>query len=480
MKVARVIPLKRPKRVLGYARVSSLAQTEGTSLEDQQNALRAHAKRQGLSVERMFVEAESGIYEKVERREQMKALLATAHVGDLVLCDKVDRWSRDPEFTYRSMRELAAKGVAVYFVGDACDPATPEGDTMLNFRVLFAREEHKRIKQRLVGTRRLLRDRGYYCEGVPPYGYRRGGGKRSEEKNILVIEPKEAEIVRRMFALCIAGRSLAQIADDVGLVRDRVRDVLRSRVFVGEIQDTSGQWIKAKHEGIVDADTFTRAGAAIDARRLGRQHTEAESETSTWTLRDVARCAHCGGKMAAAYAGPHGPGRRYYYRCWHRCTGAYVPVRAVEAEAVPMFVARLEELREELAREPDRPPTVLGADFAQRRLRLQRKRQRYQEAYADEHMTRDELATAMAKLDAETLRLEAEEQAARRTSPLVDAKVRRAALREVGAIAKAWKLATPQERRAIVRHLAVSVTLAKGEPPRFTWRSAEELASEHA
>jgi hypothetical protein len=37
-----------------------------------------------------------------------------------------------------------------------------------------------------------------------------------------------------------------------------------------------------------------------------------------------------------------------------------------------MIVARLEELRDELARAPERAPTVLGADFTARRAKLQR------------------------------------------------------------------------------------------------------------
>jgi hypothetical protein len=37
---------------------------------------------------------------------------------------------------------------------------------MLGVRVLVAREEHKRIRERMVGTRKLLHDRGHYAEGV--------------------------------------------------------------------------------------------------------------------------------------------------------------------------------------------------------------------------------------------------------------------------------------------------------------------------
>jgi len=188
--------------------------------------------------------------------------------------------------------------------------------------------------------------------------------------------------------------------------------------------------------------------------------------------------------MTSAYAGPH-EARRHYYKCSHNCrsrgpqvtTGSYVPVGIVEAQAEPLILARLDELREELGREPERRPVRMGADFATRKAKLQRKRERYLEAFADEHMTRDELGTAMSKLDKEALRIDGEEHAAKRTSPLADATVRRAKLREVGAIAKAWSRATPEERRSIVGHLVTKVAIEAGKVPRFVWRSAEELAA---
>src|SRR5579859_887917 len=115
---------------LGYARVSSAEQARGTSLQDQQDTIRAYAQKRGLTVDRMYVEAESGVYEKLERREQMRALLRDASAGDLVLVDKIDRWSRDPAFTHTSVRDLLAKGVKFYAVSDDCDPSTDSGDSM--------------------------------------------------------------------------------------------------------------------------------------------------------------------------------------------------------------------------------------------------------------------------------------------------------------------------------------------------------------
>ncbi|MFI5301597.1 MAG: recombinase family protein [Polyangiales bacterium] len=478
----------RTVRVLGYARVSSEAQAVGSSLRDQEAAIRAYALSKGVDVAHVYVEAESAVHEKIERRDQIRALMADVRAGDLVVVDKLDRWSRDPGFSHTSIPEILRRGASFYSVSEQCDPSTPEGDSALGFRVMFAREEHKRIRERMVGTRRKLRDAGYYAEGLPPLGYRRtlAKGEKGREKNVLVVDEKGAAIVREAFRLCVSGHSLAAIARAVEIERSRVADVLRARIYVGEIADSGGAWIKGKHPALVDADLFSRAQAALDGRRLGGARPRgAPSETSGWLLRDVATCAACGARMSAAYAGPH-EARRYYYRCSHGCergpnranTRRWIKVREIDAEAEPLIVAHLASLREDLARDPviDDPRHAPAADFADRRERLQKKRARYLEAFADDLMGRDELRAALAKLDAEGLRVDADEQATKRPNPLAVAAVRASTLREVKAIARAWGAAKPEAKRQIVTQLAKSVRIAAGQPPAFDWRTLEELA----
>lgn len=477
--------MSRPRRVLGYARVSSEEQARGTSLGDQQEAIRAYASGRGLTVARFYVEAESAIHEKIERREQMRALLADIKKGDLVICDKLDRWSRDPAFTHTTVRDILAKGATFYAVSDRCDPSTNDGDTMLGFRVLVAREEHKRIKERMVGTRNLLRDRGWFASGTPPLGYRRthGRGHKGVEKNVLVTVPEEAETVRRIFALYLAGRSMTKVAAELGLKLDRVKDAIHNRIYLGEQKNSRGEWIKGRHEPIIALDTFVRAQETVAARKLGGPRPrDARSETSTWILRDVARCGFCGAKMSAAY-GKREAERRYYYRCSKRCRstgtratyGGHVPVREVEAAFGPMVLERLGEIREELAKGTDKAKPAV--DHTEKRAKLTRRRERYLEAYADETMTRDELRSALAKLDAETMKLDAEEQASRRPEVLARPAARREMLREMGELAKAWRRATPEKRRIIVNQLCSSVRLARGESPKVAWRSPEDLAA---
>jgi DNA invertase Pin-like site-specific DNA recombinase len=453
-------------------------QALGTSLQDQQDAIERYAASKRLKVSRFYVESESGIHEKIERREQMRALMADVRAGDLVLCDKLDRWSRDPEFTYGSVRKILAAGASFYAVGDACDPSTSEGDTALGFRILFAREEHKRIKQRMVGTRKLLRDRGYYVEGPPPFGYRRNDEAKTRlDRNVLVIVPKEAAVVRKVFALYTRGRTMLQIVDEMGLRLDTVKLILHRRTYLGEIETSKG-WIRGHHEPIVDAATFQRARELAAARRRGGTGT---SETSTWILRDIARCGRCGAKMSAAYGRKSETPRRYYYRCAHHCeslgtratNGSHVPVRPVEEEAAAMVVERLEEVREALAAGPAPEPRRKVVDLATKRAELDKRRERLLMSFEDGHTSRERLRDRMAALDAERLRLDAQEAAAGRPRPT--ATVYRETLREVSAVRKAWRLATPEVQRRIVGMVAVAFLLENGKPPEPRWRSVEDL-----
>lgn len=460
--------MSRPRRVLGYARVSSEEQARGTSLQDQQAAISAYAEAQGFGVTRFYVEAESGIREKAERRAQMQALMHDVREHDLVLVDKVDRWSRDPEFTYGSVRKILACGASFIAVGDALDASTPDGDSALGFRILFAREEHKRIRQRMVGTRRILRDKGYWAEGVVPLGYRRPLGVKGPEKNVLEVVAEEATVVQRVFRLAIAGRAISEIMALTALKRDAVKDILARRFYLGELTNSRGEWIRGKHPAIVDVATFQRARDAVDSRRWSPQR-GAPTKTDDWILRDVARCGLCGAKMSAAY------GRtRFYYRCTKKCTRTLIPRVPVEDAAAPMVLERLKAMRLALGKPATAPSSA--PDFAAQRDRLERKRERTVDAFTEGALSKERLRERLAVLDAERLRIDADEGAGSRAA--MGVKERKEVLRELATVERAWRRADGIKRRAIVRDLVVRAELSPDQPPTLIWREAEDLVAE--
>lgn len=476
---------KQHRRILGYARVSSAEQAIGTSLQDQQDAVRAEGKVRGLVVARLYVEAESAIAENSEKREQINSLLRDVRDGDLVVCAKIDRWSRDPEFTYRSIRQILEVGADFYAIDDRCDPSTNEGDTMLNFRILFAKEEYKRIKQRMVGTRQALQNKGLYIYGKIPPGYRRADVKGAE-KNVLVIHEEEAAEVRAIFRMCIDGKSFTEISDELGVSRGRVNIVLHNRHYLGELREAPGEklapgkrgtvWINGRHPAIIDPHTWMSAQKEMARRRMTDRPARYGSGTTTWWLRDVARCGLCDAKMIAAYSERNASGnRRYYFKCYARCTSRYIRVERAEAQCEPYVVERLDELRESLIDSmkstAKQEPKASGESLEAKRARLARKRERYVEAYSDGAMDREALRQAMTKLDAERMKLDAESFA----PPPVTKERTKEVLRLVGQIEAAWRKAKPEAKRRLVNGLARSVAIVEGAEPRFAWYSVEEL-----
>jgi Skp family chaperone for outer membrane proteins len=116
-------------------------------------------------------------------------------------------------------------------------------------------------------------------------------------------------------------------------------------------------------------------------------------------------------------------------------------------------------------------------DFTEAKAKLQRKPERYLEAFADEAMTREELKAAMAKLDVERGKLEAQEAEQTRRKPLRDRGTRRAMLTQVKTLEKAWGRTTPAERREILGEMARAVRLERGKAPVVDWKSPEEMAT---
>jgi hypothetical protein len=197
--------------------------------------------------------------------------------------------------------------------------------------------------------------------------------------------------------------------------------------------------------------------------------------TADWWLRDVAVCALCGAKMASAYAGPKGEGRRHYFRCRAKCKGShYTPVHQAEGAFELSVWDRLTALREELSAPAVIKPAAKVVDLAARRAKLEARRAKAIELCVNGITTQDELRGQLDRLDQERLRLDA-------IDVPVDPPPSRDALKEqariAGQIAQLWigLLEQPRTRRQIVNRLAVSVGLAIGKDPKPVWRPAVEV-----
>lgn len=464
----------RGARAFGYARVSGAEQERsGTSLEAQQAAIRAACATRGLPEPRIYVEVDSGANES---RVELGRLIAALREGDHVFVTRVDRWSRDIPHAVKSVRDLLARNIRWFALDDNIDAATPHGNSMLGILAWGAEQERLRIHDRLVGTRRRLRDEGYYVEGLAPVGYRR-------HARTLVVVPEEVPMVHEVYQRCAAGQSLREISRAMRRMfperhkwdHHTLHSIIASRTYRGEVRDRHGEWIEGRHEAMVDERLWQRAQRGLASRRKGGRR----CESPVMLRAPMAECGACGAVLNVTWRPSSKHGRIYYYACLHgRHETPYVRAEETDEAVGEMVLARLAELRHELARgEFPAPPPAKAARAAVDRLR--KRRERIIDALADGTLAKSDVSRRLRELDAELAEAEDELERQESIHAAGNPAARKAALKATATLREAWAKAEPRERREIVSLLVdLPIVLARGQEPAITWRPASELVVE--
>lgn len=144
----------------GYARVSSLVQLKGNSLEEQRHELR----QAGVLPENIIEEQYSG---KTTNRPLFKALLTRLQPGDELICCKLDRFARNAEDGLKTVRELVEKGVTVDILNLGRIDNKATGKLILTIMLAFAEFERNMILERTAAGRAIARTKAGYHEGRP-------------------------------------------------------------------------------------------------------------------------------------------------------------------------------------------------------------------------------------------------------------------------------------------------------------------------
>jgi site-specific DNA recombinase len=142
------------------------------------------------------------------RRPEFERLLADARngVGQLIVCWRLDRLSRNrPDFT-RVLDLCDSGGVQLASVTESLDSSTPTGEAMRDIIAIFARMESRNISVRVARAREEAARAGRpITGGARPFGY--------AADKMTVIE-SEADVLREAARRVVAGESLRSIARD--------------------------------------------------------------------------------------------------------------------------------------------------------------------------------------------------------------------------------------------------------------------------
>lgn len=184
------------KKCYIYTRVSTAAQTEGYSLEAQQERLRLYAEYKNLEIAGEYCDAgKSGksILGRPAFMEMMDDIASGKDQISYVLVFKLSRFGRNAADVLKSIQTLLDYDVDLVCVEDSIDSSTQGGRLTLAILSAVAEIERENIRVQFMAGRLQKMMEGGWAGGPAPFGYRNKNGK-------LTVEPGEAEIVRLIYA----------------------------------------------------------------------------------------------------------------------------------------------------------------------------------------------------------------------------------------------------------------------------------------
>ena len=262
-----------------YTRKSSEEGLEQSfnSLDAQREACEAYIKSQAHEGWRLIPTPydDGGFSGGNLERPALRRLLADVDAGriDTVVVYKVDRLTRALTDFAKIVDRLDAKGASFVSVTQAFNTTTSMGRLTLNVLLSFAQFEREVTGERIRDKIAQSKARGMWMGGTVPLGY-------DAKDRTLVVNPAEADIVRRVFDTYLAVGSVHRLKEqlDVGGVRSKAGaplsrgalfHLLRNRVYLGQIVHKD-QAHAGLHPGIVDPVVFADVQARLDANVIAR------------------------------------------------------------------------------------------------------------------------------------------------------------------------------------------------------------------
>ena len=198
-----------PMRVTFYARVSSEKDEQLNSLDNQISYYRDFIKKNANweFVEGYIDEGLSGI--STQKRENFNNMISDAKAGlfDLVITKEITRFARNTLDSIQYTRDLLSYGVGVFFQNDNINTLDEDSELRLTLMSGIAQEELRKLSSRIKFGHQEAIKKNVVLGNSRIFGYRKDNKR-------LVIDEKEAEMVRELFTLYATDQySMKQIED---------------------------------------------------------------------------------------------------------------------------------------------------------------------------------------------------------------------------------------------------------------------------
>jgi len=254
-----------------YTRVSTEDQAkEGFSLEAQRRRINDFCAARGWTPANAYVD--DGYSARSTRRPAYERMMSERDRWDLLLVVKMDRIHRNAKNFMTMMEDLQAWGKEFASVQENFDTSTAMGRFVMDIIQRIAQLESEQIGERVYMGMAQKATSGPGILGFhSPLGYRLSDGQ-------LRVDPDEAPVITTMFDLCLGGRSLEEISDELnrqGLRTKRksawrpvkVYRILHNPLYAGYLR-WDGLLRRGDHEPLVSIDAFNRVQTTLRSRAL--------------------------------------------------------------------------------------------------------------------------------------------------------------------------------------------------------------------
>jgi len=337
-------------------------------------------------------------------RPALQRLMNDVRAGriDTIVVYKIDRFSRSLMDFARLVEELEQHDVSLVAVTQQFNTTTSMGRLTLNILLSFAQFEREVIAERIRDKIAAEKRRGKYLGGMPPLGY-----AVDRDRKLLLVNPKEASLVRQIF------RRYLQIGSVVALIKElnaaghktkswttkkgihrpgipwaknHVYRLLTNPLYIGLIKHKDKTY-PGRHEAIIEKSLWDQVQTSLNDNGGHRARANTTRAKTPAMLKGIIRCGQCGTTMGVTFTKKRNRTYRYYLR-QHANKNGYdsCPVKSVPAgdieNAVMLQVRRV-------FRAPEVLVEALGA--VQKQERDDRGR-----LAADRQAIEDEIATTRA------------------------------------------------------------------------------------
>ncbi|WP_134682527.1 recombinase family protein [Brevibacillus migulae] len=309
-----------------YCRVSTEEQAkEGYSIDAQKQRLTDFVSSQGWEIHDFYID--DGYSAKDLNRPSMKRLKddVKRRNFDVVLVYKLDRMVRSVTNLHELLELFDKHDVKFKSATEVFDTTSAMGRFFITIVAAMAQWERENLAERVkmgMDTKALKGERN---GAVAPYGY-------DLENGNLIINPMEAEILKRIYSMYVNGHGIKAIV--TALNREKVPKrgadwaygsvyyILTNPVYCGKIRwnyrqaggELTGKEMLSDgtHPTLITEEEFNMAQEIREGRKK-----DGKRQTSDFIYSGILKCGRCGTAMIGG-ARPTKNGRRRFYKCMGR------------------------------------------------------------------------------------------------------------------------------------------------------------------